>query len=88
MELNFSKVGNEWVAEFEATNHFNLHLERETIGSVVVCQRGSESGEYAVAFSKGGIKVLDQDFGALVYPKYIRVASSGKVLKSKVTFAE
>lgn len=36
MELNFSKVGNEWVAEFEATNHFNLHLERKGTGSLIV----------------------------------------------------
>lgn len=91
MELNFSKVGNEWVAEFEATNHFNLHLERKDTGSLIVSQRGSGSGEYALSFMRGmneGKKVFDYDFGAFVYPKYIKVVSGSEVLKSEVTFAE
>ena len=91
MELNFSKVGNEWVAEFEAPNHFNLHLERKGTGSLIVPQRGSESGEYAASFVRGvyeGQPVIDYDFGALVYPKYIKVESGSEVLKSEVTFAE
>ena len=91
MELNFSKVGNEWVAEFEATNHFNLHLERKGTGSLIVSQGGSGSGEYAAAFVRGvyeGQPVIDYDFGALVYPKYIKVVSGSEVLKSEVTFAE
>lgn len=89
MELNFTKVGNEWVAEFEATNHFNLHLERKGTGSLIVLQRGSGSGEYAAAFVRGvyGRPVIDYDFGALVYPKWIKVVSGSEVLKAEVTFA-
>ena len=89
MELNFSKVGNEWVAEFEATNHFNLHLEREGTGSLIVSQRGASSGEYASAFVKGvyeGQPLIDYDFGALVYPKWIKVTSGSKVISATVTF--
>lgn len=79
------------MAEFEAPNHFNLHLERKGTGSLIVSQRGSESGEYAAAFVRGvyeGQIVIDYDFGALVYPKYIKVESGSEVLKSEVTFAE
>lgn len=88
MELNFTKVGNEWVAEFEVTNHFNLHIERESNGSLIVSQRGSETGKYTAAFVKGvyeGLQVIDYDFGALVYPKFIKVVSGSEVLKSEVT---
>lgn len=93
MELNFVETieGKEWVAEFEATNHFNLHIERENSGSLVVGQRGTASGEYDTSFVKGmyeGGMVIDYDFGALVYPKYIKVTSGSKVLSAEVTFAE
>lgn len=92
MELNFVETieGQEWEAVFEAPNHFNLHLEREKGGFVVVSQRGTTQGEYATAFAKGvyeGQKVIDYDFGALVYPKYIKVTSGSNVLKAEVTFA-
>lgn len=91
MELNFTKTieGKEWVAEFEATGDFNLHLERKQNGSLVVSQRGSESGEYAASFMRGvyeGQRVIDYDFGALVYPKYIKVVSGSEVIKGEVTF--
>lgn len=62
MDLSFSKVGNEWVAEFEAPSDFNLHLERKDTGSLVVSQRGTSSGEYQAAFVEGmyeGEKVID-----------------------------
>lgn len=29
MELNFTQVGDKYVAEFEVTSDFNLHIERE-----------------------------------------------------------
>lgn len=90
MTLTFTKVGNEWVAEFEAPSDFNLHIEREDSGIILINQRGVPYGEYAFSFMRGlkeGKKVFDQDFGALVYPKYIQVISSSKVLKGVVTFA-
>lgn len=92
MELVFVEVieGKEWEAEFEATSDFNLHLERENGSYLVVSQRGTPTGEYAAAFAKGmyeGQRVIDYDFGALVYPKYIKVVSGSKVVKGEVTFA-
>lgn len=86
MELNFSKVGNEWVAEFETPSDFNLHVEREVTGNLVVMQRTTSEGEYAIAY-QSGYKVIDCDFRALLYPKHIKVVSSCEVLKGEVTFA-
>lgn len=90
MDLNFTKVENEWVAEFEATGNFNLHLERAKSGIIVVSQRGTDNGEYAAAYAKSeyeGKRVIDCDFGALVYPKWIKVISGSEVIKGVVTFS-
>lgn len=91
MELNFVETieGKEWVAEFEAPSDFNLHLERAKNGSLVVSQRGTSTGEYDAFFVKGmyeGAMVIDYDFGALVYPKWIKVVSGSEVIKGVVTF--
>ena len=93
MELKFVETieGKEWEAEFEAPSDFNLHLERVNGGSLVVSQRGTPSGEYAAAFAKGmyeGQAVIDYDFGALVYPKYIKVVSGNEVVNASVNFNE
>lgn len=39
MNIQFKKEGVLWIAEFEATSDFNLHLEREGTGSLRVMQR-------------------------------------------------
>lgn len=87
MEINFEKVGNQYVAEFEVTADFNLHIEREENGVIEVHQRGSEEGKYDFAWGTGvnGRKVVDYDFGALVYPKFIKVVSGSEVIKAFVT---
>ena len=88
MELTFEKVGNQYVAEFEAPSDFNLHIEREEIGVLEVHQRGSEEGKYDFAWSTGvsGRKVVDYDFGALVYPKWIKVVRGSEVVNASVNF--
>lgn len=91
MELVFIEVveGKEWVAEFQAHSAFNLHVERESGSYITLSQRGTENGEYATAWAKGtyeGQGVIDYDFGALIYPKWIKVTSGSKVLSAKVTF--
>lgn len=90
MELTFEKVGNQYVAEFQAPSDFNLHIEREEIGVLEVHQRGSEEGKYDFAWSTGvsGRKVVDYDFGALVYPKWIKVVSGSEVVNASVNFNE
>lgn len=90
MELNFNFVeGEGWVAEFQATGDFNLHVERKGTGFIVVKQRGTETGAYEDAWAKGifeGAMVIDRDFGALVYPKWIKVLSGSEVTNGVVTF--
>ena len=90
MELTFEKVGNQYVAEFQAPSDFNLHIEREEIGVLEVHQRGSEEGKYDFAWGTGvnGRKVVDYDFGALVYPKWIKVVSGSEVVNASVNFNE
>lgn len=91
MELVFTEVieGKEWVAEFKATSDFNLHVEREEGSYLTLSQRGTENGEYVTAWARGmyeGKRVIDYDFGALIYPKWIKVTSGSKVLSATVTF--
>lgn len=90
MDLQFQKEGNVWVAAFEATSDFNLHLERVENGAVKVLQSGTQGGEYDVAFTRNIYEgeVFDYDFGALVYPKYIKVTSGSEVIRGVVTFSE
>lgn len=91
MELTFNKVSeSQWEATFEASSDFNIHLERNNKGSITIAQRTAASGLFAPAFnidSHQSSPVFDFDFGALVYPKWIKVISSSEVIKGEVTFA-
>lgn len=88
MNLTFNKVGNEYVAEFEATGDFNLHIEKDN-GYLSVYQSSVAGDNY------DGVKgvrmedldrVLDIDFTALVYPKYIRIVAGVEPTVAVVTF--
>lgn len=76
-EIVFNKDGNKWVAEFEVSADFNLHIEKPQIGYLYMQQR-STSGKwdsvhkFQVADSD---YIVDYDFTALVYPKQIRLVS-------------
>jgi hypothetical protein len=89
MELNFVKENNVWVAEFEATADFNLHIEREEKGSIAVYQRTTPSGEYDSIYMGGYFnrdhKTIDADFVGAIYPKYIKVVSSAEVVTAELT---
>ena len=90
MDLSFEKIENAWVAEFEVNSDFNLHLEREKTGFLEIEQRGCPEGEFERVYKGGGIfagKVYDRDFGALVYPKWIKGTSGVEVTKGIVTEA-
>jgi hypothetical protein len=91
MEINFTKEGNGFVSEFEATGDFNLHIEGVLEGNVSVYQRGTSSGRYAYVkgstpFPSAG-NVYDYDFSALVYPKYIKVICVTEPTMAVVTMA-
>lgn len=90
MDLVFNKQGNEWVAEFEATADFNLHIEREMSGLVKVYQR-TAGGKYTpikeLSLQLGSQLTIDYDFVGVVWPKYIKVVSKVEPTLAVVTFA-
>jgi hypothetical protein len=94
MTLNFNKVttdsGDKYVAEFEATGNFNLHIEREESGFLFVNQRTTATGKYdsikGASFNYGDA-VVDVDFTAAIYPKYVQVVSKVLPTVAEVTMA-
>lgn len=91
MELQFVKQGSRYIAEFQTTGDFNLHIEREESGYLYVNQRTPETGKYdsvkGGAFNYGDSEV-DKDFSFLVYPKQIQVVSKVLPTMAIVTAAE
>lgn len=89
MELIFRRNPNtgSWVAEFEATADVALHIEGVDEGTVMIFQRGTASGQYALtkdgtpAVSYG--KVYDYEIPILIAPKFIKV-----VCRTEPTYAE
>lgn len=91
MELKFNKQGTKYVAEFTATGDFNLHIEREKQGFILVQQRTTTSGKFD-SISGGNFSsvdsVIDCDFIGTVYPKYIKVVSEVLPTFAELTFAD
>ena len=89
MELTFIKNGKKWIAEFEVTSDFNIHIEKPN-GEIYLEQRTTPTGEYdsvnQVYFGAYD-KTIDIDFTALVYPKYIRLVSEVEPTMAVVTLA-
>lgn len=91
MTLNFTK--NEhgtWIAEFEVTADFNLHIEREKGGDILLYQKTSGEG-YDIVDGFGVQRhqgVIDIDFAALIYPKWIKIVSESEPKVGVVTFAQ
>ena len=88
MDLNFESQGGYFIAEFEVTSDFNLHIEKDPIGEFLVYQR-TAGGQYDLIQNfkkdKGDDSIIDYDFQALVYPKWIKIKSSVKPLVAIVT---
>lgn len=90
MQLDFVKRGNSYEAIFEVTGDFNIHIELNKPSYIGVYQSSIQNGEYSFTteYKLNNIqKVYDIDFGALVYPKWIKVVSGSEVIKAEVTFA-
>lgn len=89
--LNFQKNNNSYIAEVEVASDFNLHIERDTAGYLILQVRTSPTGKFD---SVGGFnaseydQVIDYDFSALVYPKTIRIVSKVEPTMAEITFAE
>ena len=89
MQLEFVKRGNNYEAIFEVTSDFNIHIELNKPSYLGVYQSSIQNGEYSFAteYKLNDIqKIYDIDFGALVYPKWIKVVSGSEVIKGEVTF--
>ena len=90
MELNFEKNGTRWVALFDATSDFNLHIEKGD-GFLFIYQRTTDSGQYDSikdARFNNVDKIIDIDFTAIVYPKHIKVECASLPEIAVITFAE
>lgn len=77
MELTFVKKGEWYEADFTADKDFNLHIEKAN-GPLSMYQTTVQGGQYEdVRGLNFGLDntVVDIDFTALVFPKYIRVVS-------------
>lgn len=89
MDLSFSKVGNAYVATFDAGANFNLHVERTSAGYLRVEQRTTSNGNYSVVKEMGDysfMKVIDVDFSGDIFPKSIKVVSETMPTMAVVTF--
>ena len=79
MNLHFERRNGYFISEFEVTNDFNLHIEKDPTGQFLVYQRTAGGAYDLVADfgkNKGDDPIIDYDFSALVYPKYIQIKSS------------
>ena len=89
MELSFIKSGSKYVCEVQVTSDFNLHIEREDSGFLYVQQRTTFDGEYdsvsGADFSPSDT-IIDVDFTALVYPKWIKIVTEVEPTLAVVTF--
>ena len=91
MEILFEKKGSAWVSEFEATGDFNLHIERVSDGRFLVHQKSVAGGEYDIVDTVSHMDldhkaVIDLDFTALVYPKFIKVGCATEPTMAVVTY--
>lgn len=92
MELTFTQTNKKsWVAEFEASSDFNIHIERKDgVGRIRMQQRTSSKGDLAevedfTAKNPDGEQVIDYDCPALVWPKTIRIVSEVEPTYAEVT---
>lgn len=87
MELKFENQGTSWVAEFEVTGDFNLHVERVSGGRFLLHQKTVKDGKYAICDGVGRQDhkdVIETTLFDLVYPKWIKVVSKSEVTRAVV----
>ena len=88
MELTFFKSNTKsWVAEFEVTSDFNLHIEKAERGELRVYQKtaGNKYAEINTPSDLVDNKVVDCDFSGSVYPKRIKIVSEIEPTYAEVT---
>lgn len=88
MELTFLKSKTKsWVAEFEVTSDFNLHIEKAERGELRVYQKtaGDKYAEINTPSELVDNEVVDCDFSGSVYPKRIKIVSEVEPTYAEVT---
>lgn len=91
MTLTFTQENGLYVAEFEATAPFSIHLERPKGGFINMLQRSVDSGTFVAVKNfnpnYNATQVIDADCGqGAVYPKWIRLESAVEPSIAEVTF--
>lgn len=88
MELTFIQSPKGWECEVEVAADFNLHIERNKNGKMLLFCKTPGSGKYDRVhdFEVGkGDMVTDYDFAALVYPKTIKIVSEVEPTYAAIT---
>lgn len=84
--LQFNRIGDTWVAEFQVTADFNIHIEG---GPLTLYQRTGDAANFALInvenYRQLSGSVFDYDFSALVYPKTIKIVSSTEPSYAAIT---
>lgn len=88
-QLNFSQVGNVYVATAQVDSDYNIHLERNKVGFIQLLHSTTQSGRKVfvkqwLAQELGGSD-FDEDFDGLVYPKYLKIVSETEVTSGTIT---
>lgn len=91
MTLTFTQENGLYVAEFEASAPFSIHLERPKGGFINMLQRSVDSGTFVAVKNfnpnYNATQVIDADCGqGAVYPKWIRLESAVEPSVAEVTF--
>lgn len=89
--LEFTKQGENYIAETTVNGDYSLHLERTGDGKFMIYQKSTADGQYVsctgipenMVYYAG--KVIDYSFSHGVYPKYIRIESGSEVTKGELT---
>lgn len=76
LNLNFTKIGDYFTAEFKAEGDFSIHIEQAEATPLYFGQKSIENGNYELLTdSSNGMRVLTADFDVQGFlpPKWIQV---------------
>lgn len=81
-----SKTGL-YIAEETVTKDFNIHLEVEGYAKVAVGISTTSAGKKVTVYNETINGVMDRDFSAVIYPKYVKISCSAVPKSSAITKA-
>lgn len=90
--IQFVKVGDEYVATFEATADFALHIERNEPGALSMGITSVPDSQYALVenFPERARHqtIFEHSFIGAIYPLAVQIKSATEPVLASVTFAE